>query len=280
MAHYVQAIDQMTNHTAGDLRSAFNNFIFQEGVVDLSGGHYEVTEKSTPDMSVDIASGRSFILNDSWTEFSSAIRFYDTLLDADTNVSISSNASGSTRIDIICIKINTAVTPDANASNVASIIVVEGTPGAGAPSTPSDHLKIAEVTVANGETAITNSEISDTRTQVLLDADLINTPADAQTITYSATPSINWSVASTSYITLTGNATFTFSGGVSGKSYRLVVKQGSGGPHTITLPASVRTGDIGTPTLSTTLNDVDVIGFLYNGIDSKYDLVAYSLGHS
>lgn len=279
MAHYVRAIDQMTNHTAADLRSALNDFIDQEGVLDLAGGHYEVTEKGTPDMSVDVAAGIAYILNDSFTEFASSQHYWDTLLDASTNVSISSNASGSTRYDIVCIKINTAATPDANASNVASIVVVEGTPGAGVPATPSNHLKLAEITIASGETAITNSEIADTRQAVLLDPDKINTPADFQTITYSATPTVDWSVASTAHITLTGNATFTFSGGLAGRKYVLIIKQDATGSRTITLPASVRTGLIGTPTLTTTANKTDYLGFVYNGIDSKYDLVAYSLNH-
>ena len=34
---------------------------------------------------------------------------------------------------------DTGVTPDANASNVATIVSVEGTPGGGAPAVPSNH---------------------------------------------------------------------------------------------------------------------------------------------
>lgn len=276
MAIYVRAIDGMTNHTAADLRAGINDFLFQEGVLNLTT-HFEVTEKGTPDMSVDVAAGIAYILNDSFTEFASTQHFWDVLMDVSTNVSISSNASGSTRIDLVCIKIDTAASPDANASNVASIVVVEGTPGAGTPATPSNNYKLAEVTVANGETSITNAEITDTRQKTLIDSTKINTVSDAQTITYSSTPTVTWSNGSTAYITLTGNATFTFAGGVSGKTYRLVIKQGGSGSYTITLPASVRTGDIGTPTLSTAVGDVDYLGFIYNGIDSKYDLVSYSL---
>lgn len=175
MADYVRAIDNMTNHTSGDLRGAVNDFIRSEGVLDLDGGHFLVTEKGTPDMSVDVAEGIAYVLNDSFTEFASTQHYWDVLKDASENLSISSNSSGSTRIDIVCIKIDTGASPDANASNVMTTIVVEGTPGAGTPSTPSNHLKLAEITVANGETSITTSEISDTRVQVafgqLLDED-------------------------------------------------------------------------------------------------------------
>ncbi len=166
MAIYVRAIDQMSNHTAADLRGSIGDILFQEGVVDLSGGHLEVTENTVPDMSVNAAKGIAYVLNDSFTEFSSLQHYWDVIVDSDQNVSISSNPSGSTRIDLICLKIDTTVTPDANASNVATVVAVEGTPGGGAPSLPSNHLQLAQVSVANGATSITDANITDSRQQL------------------------------------------------------------------------------------------------------------------
>ena len=276
MSHYVRVINVMTNCTDADIRASIGDFLSQEGVLELAN-HYEVTEKGTPDMSVDVAEGIAYILNDSFTEFASTIHYWDTLLDASVNEAISSNSSGSTRIDLVCIKIDTGASPDANASNVATIFIVEGTPGAGAPATPANHLKLAEVEVANGETSITDAEITDFRQAVLIDPDKIDAPGLAQTVAYSGTPTVDWFLGKTAYITLTGNAIFTFSNGVSGESYKLVIKQGAGGSHTITLPGDVRLGNSGTPTLSTAVGDVDYLGFVFHGLDSKYDLVAFSL---
>lgn len=163
MTAYVKAIDNMTNVTDGDLRTITTDFLYQEGVIDLSGGHLEVSEKGTPDMSVDVAAGRCYVENDAWTEFSSAIKYWEVLSDATENVAISSNSSGSTRNDIICVKIDDSVSPGADGEDAVSIIAVEGTPGAGVPATPDDHLKLAEVEVANGASSITNSEITDSR---------------------------------------------------------------------------------------------------------------------
>jgi hypothetical protein len=52
-------------------------------------------------------------------------------------------------------------------------VVVKGTPGAGVPTTPANHYKLAEIEVVNGETEITNAEITDKRTQVHLNTILI-----------------------------------------------------------------------------------------------------------
>src|SRR5690606_28164093 len=84
-------------------------------------------------------------------------------------LTFSANSSGSTRIDLICIKVDTTVT-DANPDNtgVASLVVVEGTPGAGVPATPANHIALYQVTIANGETEITDAEVTDVREEAVL----------------------------------------------------------------------------------------------------------------
>jgi len=159
MAHYVAIRNQMTNVQDDDLMHVADDFFgSNSGVVGSSD--YEVTQSDPVGMTVDVASGRAYV----WC--SSLNTHMRTYLDSSTQVSIDSNSSGSTRYDIICIKIDTSITPDADGSNIASIVVVKGTPGSGVPSTPANHYKLAEVEVADGETEITDNEITDTRNQI------------------------------------------------------------------------------------------------------------------
>ena len=63
-------------------------------------------------------------------------------------------------------------------------------------------------------------------------------------------------------ITLTGNATFTFSGATSGQacSFSLYLRQNATGGRTVTWPGSVRWSG-GAPTLTTSANAVDILVF-------------------
>jgi len=96
--------------------------------------------------------------------------------------------------------------------------------------------------------------------------------ADAPTIT------VDWSKASTQFVTLHGNRTFIFLNGEKGKHYTLVVTQDATGSRTVTLPSSVRwpgmTPPISPPVLTTAATKTDYIGFIYNGVN--YDALALS----
>lgn len=63
-------------------------------------------------------------------------------------------------------------------------------------------------------------------------------------------------------VTLTGNATFTFSGATSGKacSFSLYLHQDATGSRTVTWPGSVKWSG-GAPTLTTTASAVDILVF-------------------
>lgn len=157
--HYISLINGMSNAQADDLMS------FATDLLDGSSGivastDYAVAQSSPVAMSVTVGTGKAYIY------ISSLASYYRTILDAAATLSIAANSSGSTRIDTICIKIDTGATPDANASNVATVVVVQGTPGAGAPATPANHYKLAEVTVANGAVSIVTANIADSRTQL------------------------------------------------------------------------------------------------------------------
>jgi len=69
----------------------------------------------------------------------------------------------------------------------------------------------------------------------------------------------------------------TFSGGQSGGRYTLILKQGSNGSKTVTWPSSsVRWSSGIPPTLTTVQGYTDYVGFLYNGVDAKYDGIGFN----
>jgi len=123
-------------------------------------------------MSVDVSVGTAYVLNSSWSANSNThTRYWSVINDATVNAVIGANASGNPRIDIITLKVDTAATPDGNASNVGSIYVTAGTPAASpvAPATPSNHLLLANVAVANGAVSIVTANITDKRVSLYLD---------------------------------------------------------------------------------------------------------------
>ena len=87
---------------------------------------------------------------------------------------------------------DTAVTPDEHASNIATLVAVAGTPGARTRATPDNHYVLATVAVANGASTIVNADITDSRVQAKIDSDYIDasvsvtTKGDLQT--YSTVP--------------------------------------------------------------------------------------------
>jgi len=170
--HYVQFRNQMTNANDEDLMAlAKDLFGANSGIV--GAGSYEVVQNSPTGMSVLINDGIAY-------NYSSTLGYHmRSILDtfavtaAKAVLTIDSNSSGSTRIDLICIRIDTAAIADANASNIATLVVVKGTPGAGAPATPANYHKIAEVTVADGETTITTAEITDSRSLIMIQSEAV-----------------------------------------------------------------------------------------------------------
>lgn len=87
---------------------------------------------------------------------------------------------------------------------------------------------------------------------------------------------IDWNNGNTQHVILTANATITFSNGQPGGRYTLILKQDSVGGRTVTWPTNVRWADNTAPILTTTANKTDYVGFIYNGIDAKYDGVAFN----
>lgn len=81
--------------------------------------------------------------------------------DANVDVAIGANSSGSTRIDIVILKLD-------RTANTLILTVKAGTPGAGAPALTQVaggtwEFPIANITVANGASSIVTGNISDQR---------------------------------------------------------------------------------------------------------------------
>jgi len=160
--------------TEGDIRGSFSDIIDVIGVKDLAGGHCAVTQNSPAAMSVLVAPGIVYIPNADYDELdSNQVKFWEAIITVSTAVTITANTSGSTRIDLICAKMDTAITPDEHASNIATLVAVAGTPGAGTPATPDNHYVLATVAVANGASTIVNADITSTRVQSKIDFDFL-----------------------------------------------------------------------------------------------------------
>jgi hypothetical protein len=179
--------------TEGDIRGSFSDIIGVVGVKDLAGGHCAVTQNSPAALSVLVADGVVYIPNADYDELdSNTVKFWEAVIKDADPIDITENTSGSTRIDLICAKMDTAITPDEHASNIATLVAVAGTPGAGAPTLPDNYAKLAEVEVANGASTIVNADITDSRVQAKINSDYIGasvsvtTKGDLQT--YSTVP--------------------------------------------------------------------------------------------
>jgi len=85
------------------------------------------------------------------------------------------------------------------------------------------------------------------------------------TLTDAATVSWNLANGSNSKVTLGGNRTLAISNVAVGDTGTILVKQGSGTSHTLSLPAGSLVIGGATYTTTTTSNGVDVLGFYYDG---------------
>lgn len=273
--------------TEGDLRGDASDMIENtSGVVDLDGGHCLVHQAASPAMTVVVDAGVAYIPNTSFSEIDSdSIKFYEAVIAGTTGsrtLTIGANSSGQTRIDLVCAKIDTGASPDSTASNVASLIVVAGTPGAGIPATPSYYTKFAEVTVANGATSIINSVITDTRTQIQIKNEFIPSVLSSKSITkrVSTTTSASTLTANVDnydmYVVTALAAGLTIDAPTGtpthGKTLIYRIKD-NGTARALTFNSVFRAVGVTLPP-TTIISKIVYIGAIYNSTDSKYDVVA------
>lgn len=189
-----------TAHPESSVLQQVTDLISVAGVFDANLTHFKVIAQAVPDLTVKVQIGRAFVKGTSTNA-------YPVRSDTDESVTVPPNSSGNPRIDAVILYIDLAATANAEATNVAKLIVVQGTPAA-SPVAPTDgeistaigsanpFLRLANVTVASGATSITNPNISDTRVTFNINTPTITvseqavsppTPVSGKSIIYSKT---------------------------------------------------------------------------------------------
>lgn len=280
-----------TGVDTGDWTGFTTDIVENGGVVDLAGGDLLVTQLGTPGMAVQVAPGTVYVENDSHTANSFENFVFQVVQDATVQLNISSNNSGSTRIDLICQKVDVVTSPNDTASNVQELVIVEGTPGGGAPATPAYHELLTEVTVADSASTITNANISDERRQVTLKSQFL--PSDTVTttgtqtltnkritkrvgtVTSSTTPTPSADNHDVYTVTaLAAGATFGAPTGTPTSAQTLVIRVKDNGTARSLAWNAIYRGVVQTLPTTTVINKTMYLGFMYNSADSKWDLIA------
>ncbi|MGH8032522.1 MAG: hypothetical protein ACREO8_09205 [Luteimonas sp.] len=95
------------------------------------------------------------------------------------------------------------------------------------------------------------------------------------TETDSGLVACDWNSYDEIRVTLTSNTTFTFSGALDGQGCILKIKQDGTGGRTVALPSGVRYNALITAYFVTaTADKADKVGFVFDGTDSRYDIVS------
>jgi len=149
---------------------AFARDFLVAGVIPGIGNAFAVVQHAAgANMSVDVGYGRSIvnITNTNLTPSKTYNVWFDCETDTSTATTVNIAAADPTnpRIDIVCAKVDVSQNPDTSAGNIASIIVVTGTPAGSpsAPATPANCLLLANIAVAAGATSVVTANITDKR---------------------------------------------------------------------------------------------------------------------
>jgi hypothetical protein len=153
-----------------DELQAFERDFLKKGVIQGINGAMAVSQRGAgANLSVDVAAGRALITitNTNLTPNKTYNVYFDCETDTGTatNLAIATADPTNPRIDIICAKVDVSQNPDASAGNIASVIVVTGTPAGSpsAPATPANCLLLANIAVAAGAASIVTANITDKR---------------------------------------------------------------------------------------------------------------------
>lgn len=133
--------------------------------VSPATGAFAVNAQGTPDMTVAVTQGIAYVTG---TPTGGNSQTFRVNMDAAQNVTISANSSGSTKYDWLYIKLDPSYmqNPDVNAQSVASLVTSRSTSSSTDDGTPPTYgFLLAKITVTNGAASITNSNITDSRTQ-------------------------------------------------------------------------------------------------------------------
>jgi hypothetical protein len=155
-----------TAHPEDAVLQVITDAVGTSGVVSRAATNFNVQAQGTPDMTVKVKTGRAYLKGSNGNA-------YPVISDADTSVAISSNGSGSNRVDAVVLYIDKSASANSDATNVAKLAVVQGTTSAPSDGTvqssvgaSNPFLRLANVTVGSGVTSITSGNIADTRANV------------------------------------------------------------------------------------------------------------------
>lgn len=132
-------------------------------------GAFAVTQDASPDMGVTVLTGNAYVSGTPSGQDAQVIRARMT--SNYTGYTINANSSGSTKYDWIYLQLSAtnANNPSSAADNVITLVTSRSTSNASDNGTPPTYgILLAVVTVVNGASSITNSNISDRRTQASL----------------------------------------------------------------------------------------------------------------
>jgi len=269
MANYIAIRSGATALPENSVSRLVQELVTISGVVNKTSNHWLVTEKNPQSMGIDVAIGSGF--------FYGATMTYNGYSDAVNSVTITANSSGNPRIDTVVAYVDKSASPDATASNVLKFVAVAGTP-AGSPTAPSGatiqsavgagnpYLVLANVAVANGASAITNANITDTRVDVTFNFSKLHSKPNV--LSYSpasgATQAIDLSTLATNgdiYITMpAGNITLNLTGGVVGQKFAVIILQDATGGRTTSFTQTIRWAD-GVQPVNSGANKIDTYVF-------------------
>lgn len=166
------------NHetTSEEANAVYTDFV-SEGIVGSVGntsgvapatGGFAVNATGTPDTNVQVTAGVAYVTATPTSQSSQTFRVKNSATEA---VAISANSSGSTKYDWVYIKLDATNlnTPNTAGDNAATLVTSRSSSAASDDGTPPTYgYPIAVVTVANGFSTITNSNIRDIRSTVAL----------------------------------------------------------------------------------------------------------------
>ena len=106
-------------------------------------------------------------------------------------------------------------------------------------------------------------------------------PHAAIPLTYGASVPVNAVTGNVYDLTLTGSAATLANpaGGRDGQVIRFRVKQGGSGSYTLAYGTAYDFGAAGAPTLSTTVGDIDILGFEYVAESAAWCFLGAALGN-
>lgn len=160
----VRGGDNTYNTPAEDFNWLLNK-LREYGVLDDLNGlqGLGVRAQSSPNMSVKVLAGNAILQA---TPTSESERTFGAELTVDSDVTIQSNTSGSTKYDKILLKLDAddLHNPPADGDfGEAASLITERHNAAGEAVTATNAIELAEVTVINNETDIANGDITDKR---------------------------------------------------------------------------------------------------------------------